>query len=44
MNLRDVTKLMSAQIEKIEKELERKLTEKDKKLSDMKKKLDFHQT
>ena len=44
MNLRDVTKLMTAQIEKIEKELEQKLIEKDRKIQDLKKKLESNQT
>ena len=32
LNLREVTKLMSAQIDKIEKEFERKMVEKDGKI------------
>ena len=32
LNLREVTKLMSAQIDKIEKEFERKIVEKDGKI------------
>ena len=40
LNLRDVTKLMTAQIEKIEKELERKLMDKDRKIQDLKKKVE----
>ena len=44
LNLRDVTKLMSAQIDKIEKEFERKMAEKDGKIQDLKKRLQANET
>ena len=44
LNLREVTKLMTAQIEKIEKGMDRKLQEKDQKIKDLKKKVEASQT